>query len=258
MWILLFLIPLFIAFFWLFKHLIFKHYLLDNFKRCNVIVFGKKGSGKDLVFQYVIKNRKKPYYANIPYGYDYHSISLLDVSCMPNTYKTFVENNITQTNHKLVEGANIYVSDIGIFLPSYIDNKLYNYFPSMPIFYALSRHLYNTNVHCNTQSLSRCWKALREQADFYVCAKHTKKFCGFLFTRVITYDKYESALNGLMPLKSRFMNKFSKAESDKYSCENGVIKSGLVINRVKKIKYDTRYFEKVVFNDERITSFSKA
>ena len=36
-----------------------KKFLLDRFNEGNVIVAGKKGKGKDLLFQYVINNRKQ-------------------------------------------------------------------------------------------------------------------------------------------------------------------------------------------------------
>ena len=88
-------------------------------------------------------------------------------------------------------------------LPSQYDTKLYKSYPSFPIFYALSRHLYNSNIHCNTQNLSRVWKALREQADFYIkCIEVKKPFIlglfGFLRIDFICYDKYESANNSLL------------------------------------------------------------
>ena len=251
--ILVFIILSFIGLFFLIKHLLFNKYILDNFKRCNVIVSGKKGSGKDLLFQWVINKRhKEDYYSNISYGNKYTNIKLLDVSCAPNDYKIIVNDKIIPQPHKIKENADIYISDIGIFLPSYMDSKLYQLFPSMPIFYALSRHLYNNNVHCNTQNIERGWKALREQADFYCICKRTTKIFGFLITKVYTYEKYESARQQLEPLKTRMLNKYSKAEVDIYNATNGVIKKGHIIQRIKNLKYDTRAFEKILLTGERI------
>ena len=188
-------IGLFIVFFiFLIKYLIFKRFLLRQFKNGNVIVAGKKGKGKDLLFQWVINHRKDFYYANISYGGDRKVIKLKDVTVYPNTYLTFLQDNIVKSKHLFKEGKDIYISDIGNFLPSYMDAQLYKQFPSMPIFYSLSRHLYDSNIHCNTQSIERGWKALREQADFYIQVKGTTKLLGFIFiTRMITYDRYESA-----------------------------------------------------------------
>lgn len=238
------------AFIWL-KHHIFISNILWHFKHTNVIVSGKKGSGKDLTFNYVIKKRKKFYYSNISYGGNHKVISLKDVSCYPNDYEHITNDNITKTPHKFKENCDIYISDIGIFLPSYMDSKLYSKFPSMPILYALSRHLYSNNIHCNTQNLERAWKALREQADFYIIAKRTYHILGFLFTRVYTYDNYESARKGLKPIKTRRLNKYSRAEVDLYNAQNGEIKKGFIINRVSKIDYNSRAFEKILLKGKR-------
>ena len=234
------------------KYIIFTRYLVDNFRSCNCIVCGKKGSGKDLVFQYVINKRKDTHYANIPYGDKTNVIELKDVSCAPNDYEHIVNGNISQTEHKFMEGKDIYISDIGIYLPSYMDSKLYVKFPSMPVLYALSRQLYDNNIHCNTQNIERGWKALREQADFYVRVRYTRRFFGFLITRMTTYDRYQSAKDDVRFVKSRFMNKYSKADVDIYNAEHGEIRDGIIIQRIKRIKYDTRYFEKVLLKGDRL------
>lgn len=234
-------------------HWIFVSNILDNFKHCNVIVAGKKGSGKDLLFQYVINKRKKEnYYANLDYGHKYEHIELTQVSTAPNDYKKITTGNIEPQLHHIREKADIYISDIGVFLPSYMDSTLYKLFPSMPIYYALSRHLANNNVHCNTQNIERGWKALREQADFYCICKKTFRIFGLLITKVYTYDKYESARQGLEPIKTRLMNKYSKAEVDIYKATNGDIRKGHIIQRIKKINYDTRAFEKILLTGDRV------
>lgn len=235
------------------SHWIFVSNILNNFKHCNVIVAGKKGSGKDLLFQYVINKRKKEgYYANISYGNKYQNIKLLEVSTAPNDYRAIVNDNIKPQPHTIKEKNDIYISDIGIFLPSYMDSTLYKLFPSMPIFYALSRHLYSNNVHCNTQNIERGWKALREQADFYCVCKKTIRIFNFIITKVYTYDKYESARQNLEPVKTRLLNKYSKAEVDIYKATNGDIRKGHIIQRIKKLHYNTRAFEQILLTGERL------
>lgn len=246
-------IGLFFLTFLLINHWLFTSNVLNNFKKCNVIVAGKKGSGKDLLFQWVINKRKKEkYYANISYGNKYEEIKLTQVSTAPNDYNKIVNDNIEKQPHTITEKSDIYISDIGIFLPSYMDSTLYKKFPSMPIFYALSRHLYSNNVHCNTQNIERGWKALREQADFYCVCKKTFKIFGFIITKVITYDKYESAKQGLMPIKTRMLNKYSKAEVDIYKATNGDIRQGHIIQRIKSLKYNTRAFEEILLTGDRL------
>ena len=213
-------IGLIILLVFLFKNHLVNRNLLWHFKHCNVIVAGKKGSGKDLLFQGIINKRKDFYYSNISYGGKHKIVTLEDVSVKPNSYLNMVKNQIVKSPHKFKEGKDIYISDIGNFLPSYMDSKLYQLFPSMPIFYSLSRHLYNSNVHCNTQNIERGWKALREQADFYVQVKRTYKIFGLLITKYYSYDRYESAKQNLLPIKTRLINKYSKAQVDFFKCSS--------------------------------------
>ena len=70
-------------------------------------------------------------------------------------------------------------------------------------------------------------------------------------TKVITYDRYESAQKRLLPVKSRLLNKYSKAEVDIYNAQNGDIRQGLVFRLKKNITYDTRYFEKKLLKGKR-------
>lgn len=246
------LVVFFIALAWCIGNLTVNMNTMYHFKHCNVLIAGKKGSGKDLLTQWVINKRHKPYYSNISYGGKCKKISLQQVSCSPNDYDHIVNDKIEKQSHKFKEGCDIYISDIGVYLPSYMDSKLYQKFPSMPVFYALSRHLYNNNVHCNTQNIERGWKALREQADFYIIVKRTWKIMGFLFvTKYFSYDRYESARKGLLPIKTRLLNKYSKAEVDVYKATNGDIRTGYIFQLKPFIKYNTRAMEKILLKGKR-------
>lgn len=236
----------------LIKSKLFYNNILGHFKRCNVIVDGKKGSGKDVLIQKVINSRDEEYYANINYGGKCNLIELSSVSIYPNTYMNFINNKITKVDRTFKENKDIYISDGGIYLPSYMDSTLYKTYPSFPIYYALSRHLYNNNVHVNVQNFSRLWKALREQADFFIHVKRTYKLPFFLVIKCNTYDKYESAIQYLEPLNARLLNKYSKAETDIYNAQHGDIRSGFVIIRKSKIKYNTRAFETLILNGSRL------
>ena len=234
------------------KYKVFKSYLLSCFKYGNVIVYGKKRKGKDLLFQYVINQRDDYYYANIPYGNEYELIPLTEVSVYPNTYDNFVNENLKEIERRFYDTKDIYISDVGNFLPSNMDTQLHKRYPSMPILYSLSGHLYANNIHCNSQNLDRVWKALREQADTYICInKRTIKLFGCIFiTRMIVYDKYETAKNNILPMKKRLLNKYSKALYDDFQAKNGNITKGYIIQFKKDLHYDTRYFEKLVFKDK--------
>lgn len=236
---------------WIIQNAITNSNTLWHFKHCNVLIAGKKGSGKDLLTQWVINKRKDYYYSNISYGGAHKIIKLKQVSCEPNSYDNIVNDKIEKQPHTFREGKDIYISDIGVYLPSYMDSKLYQKFPSMPILYALSRHLYANNVHCNTQNIERGWKALREQADFYIQVKRTYKVPFLLITKYYSYDRYESAKQQLTPVKNRTFNKFSKAEADIYKATNGDIRKGYIIQFKRKVKYDTRAMEKILLKGKR-------
>ena len=244
-------IGLFIIIFLIVRNALVNHNTLWNFKHCNVIVAGKKGSGKDLLFQWVINKRKDFYYSNISYGGAHKIIKLKQVSCEPNDYNNIVNDKIEKQPHRFREGKDIYISDIGIYLPSYMDSTLYKKFPSMPILYALSRHLYDSNIHCNTQNIERGWKALREQADFYVQVKRTYKIGWLFITKYYSYDRYESARQNLLPIKQRLLNKYSKAEADIYKATNGEIQKGYIFQFKRRLKYDTRAMEKILLKGKR-------
>lgn len=231
-----------------------KKRIAREFSRCNVIVYGKKGNGKDLLFQAIINKRKRPYFANISYGGDYTNVWANEISVAPNTYEKFIKNDVEVIEKVFPDRKDFYLSDGGIILPSQYDSKLYNAFPSLPIFYALSRHLTNSNVHINTQNLGRVWKALREQADYYVRCRGVIHLPHFLIIKTTEYDTYESAEKNLLPIKNRFGNKYSKAEVDQFNATNGFIQNGFVIVRKKSIKYDTRAYHKIIYGCEAPTN----
>lgn len=232
------------------KAVLFGKFVKKNFQRCNVVVDGKKGKGKDLLFQYVIDKRKAPYYSNIDYGGAYTPIRVKDIDVSPNTYVDFINDKVTEVKRRFVERKDIYISDGGIYLPSYMDSQLYKAFPSFPIFYALSRHLADANIHVNVQNVGRLWKALREQADFFVHVKSNVRLPFFILIKCYTYDDVNSAMQALAPLKGRFFNKFSKAETDVYNASHGEIRGGWIILPKWRIKYNTRALEPVLYGEQ--------
>lgn len=226
-------------------------FIADRFRAGNVIVFGQKGKGKDLIFQKVIRLRKKPYFSNVNYGYEYNYIKLSDLELGSNTYENFINDSVQRVDKKEeMEGVDIYISDAGIYLPAQYHYLLDKKYKSLPIFYALSRHLYNNNVHVNVQALNRVWDKLREQADSYFKALKTVKICGLLFTKVRYYETYQTASENRAPMRRRFLNKYSKGLADEYQAYNGLVFDMWIVQLKKNVKYDSRYFHKVVFGDE--------
>lgn len=227
-----------------------KKRIVQAFRSNNVLVFGKKGKGKDLIFQEVIATRKAPYLSNIDYGGKrLKEVWPNELSVTPNTYENFIANEVA-TLQKVEEWEDIdaYVSDMGVVLPSQMDSLLHKKFPSFPIYYALSRHLYNSNIHGNTQNLERAWKAIREQADYFVQARGVINLGFCLIIRTTEYDKYKSAVAELSPVKGGgLFNSFRKAETAIYNATNGFIKDGYLIVWKRHIKYDTRAYHEKIF-----------
>lgn len=224
-------------------------FVARQFQRCNCIVFGKKGTGKDLLFNLAINRRKKSCYANIPYDEKLCEVKQIkDFSVAPNTYSNFLEDKVTIVKKSLEENKDYYISDGGIVLPSQYQGELCKLYPSLPIFYALSRHLTNSNIHINTQNLGRVWDKLREQADGYFKTIYTVKICGLLFTSFIYYDEYESAKANLLPYRDRiFKSKESRANLEEFTATHGLVKKFLVCQRVKSVHYDSRAYHKIIY-----------
>ena len=83
-------------------------YITSKFRFGNVILFGKKRKGKDLIFQKVIYSRRRSdYYANIPYGYKHNEIALSEISLKPNTYHDLINGKI----HKLIKKGVLKIAD---------------------------------------------------------------------------------------------------------------------------------------------------
>lgn len=231
--------------------------LLDYFKESSCIVYGAKGKGKDLIFQKVIyMKRKQPYYSNVNYGYQYYKEPLINLSVSPNTFKKFINDKIEPiVKNNKYEGIDYYISDAGVYLPAQYNGELNKRYQSLPIYYALSRHLYNSNIHMNTQFLGRAWNMLREQADKFIKACGKIKIGKWIFVKVMFYDRYESAMSNILPMKpGGLFNKYYKAQYEQFRSTYGEIKKGLFLIRINDIRYDTRVFHKILFGETAINS----
>ena len=165
-------------------------WLVNEFSRCNVLVFGKKRQGKDLIFAHVIALRGEKHYANIPYDENTEVITLDELNVGDNTFEDFINGTVRPFSPRFDEGCDVYVSDGGIYLPCHFNKELNNRYPSMPIFFALSGQLYDMNVHLNTQALGRPWDKLREQADSYIQVLRTIPRGVYIYKMIFGYDIY--------------------------------------------------------------------
>jgi hypothetical protein len=223
------------------------------FKSKNVIVFGKKGDGKDVLFADVIAQRRVKHLSNIQYDKRTEVMPLGYLSVAPNTFPEFIAGEVQVVPKRIYERVDYYLSDGGIYLPSQYDSLLNKLYPSLPIFYALSRHLGAMNVHTNVQNLERLWIKLREQADYYIrCRGLVKLFnkplilFGHMFLKITHYEDYKDACELLRPIH-KIMNGDAAAVA---RSERGLIKENLVAIPIRRLKYDSRYFHKVLYGVE--------
>lgn len=226
-----------------------KKILLNCFYRGNVIVFGSKGKGKDLLFQWVINKRKESYFSNISYGGDYHHVDIKKDLDLGITYEDLLNGNfdIAEKNEEF-EGKDIYISDAGIYFPAQYDSKLHKLYPSLPVLYATQRHLFNSNFFMNTQALNRIWLALREQADSYIKCRGTIKLPFIRIVKFTYFEKYKTASEDISKMKKGLIeSKERKALREQYEATHGEIEDGIFILFTKNIKYDTRAFHEIIF-----------
>lgn len=227
-------------------------YIINLFKRNSCMVYGYKGTGKDMLFQFVVSRRKKEkYISNIDYGGNYISLVLSRLNLGFN-YTDLYDGGKVSSDYYDYEGADVYISDVGVYLPSWDYNFLNRTYKGLPLYFALSRHLSNSNIHCNTQALNRPWDKLREQAGIYIKMLNTKViFKRFVYSRVRVYDKYESALEDVRPLRLNYSGKEQKIEKDRYLSKYGQVKELSFVWFINKINYDTRYFKSIINKIEK-------
>lgn len=221
-------------------------WLIDEFRRCNVIVDGKKGTGKDLLFAHAIFLRGEPHYSNIVYNGLTTEIDIADMTAGSNTYEQFIRGTTEKFSPAFNEGEDFYISDGGIFLPSQYNSELDKRYAGLPIFYALQRQLYDSNTHLNLQSIGRLWIKLREQADSYIRALRTRDYGDHLVVTVRTYDNYESASANVLP-----------QNTEQQRARRGEIVERRFRIYKRELEYDTRHFRQKLMNVTEAAPFEE-
>lgn len=234
--------------------------ILAVFRTGNVIVAGHKGRGKDLLFQYVIAAREKRgeiHAANIKYTNNTKIRPITYYSLKSNTLENFVNDKFEREAQDFIEKEDYYISDAGVHLPSQDHNRLQKQYPTLPIVYALSRHLGQFSIHANAQEFCRIWDKLREQADYFIyCEKAKVLFKKIAFQRVILYDRYETALAHIQPYKvhrSLILHRASAedlARAHSFNAQYGYVRRIRFWHILPKEHYDTRAFYKKLYRKE--------
>ncbi|MEM0173118.1 MAG: hypothetical protein QXI16_01265 [Sulfolobaceae archaeon] len=238
------------------------NFVVDKFKHANVGVFGKKRKGKDITFQHVIWRRNDFYYSNISYGGQLIKRLLpRDLSLGNNTYENFIQGRVDRIERLLFEKKDIYFSDAGNLFPSQYYKELNKQYPGMALFISLQGHTYDSNTHFNWNgSFHRLYDKAREQLDEYfkVLGSFKVPFFGLL-TKVRYFEKAESAELNLLPYKRNSLldSKQNKSLRQQYHATNGLIKDMFIYTPKKALRYDTRDFEKQVFNENSKRQYIK-
>lgn len=224
--------------------------IVNCFSRSNVIVVGKKGRGKDSFFQMIIDRRKKPCYANIDYGKYSEVKPLGDLNINPNTYEKIIADDITVIDKTQDENKDYYLSDGGIYLPSHFDSTLSKTYPTLPSYYALSRHLTNSNIHVNVQNIDRLWKKIREQADDYFKMLNCIYIGRLCIMSVRYYEEYNALVSGVRPFKCGLLASAERqALKADFDSKNGLVKDMIIFYIMPKQHYATRHFHKVLYGE---------
>lgn len=230
--------------------------IIRYFKRGNVCVCGLRGRGKDLLFANVILRRKTPYISNFNYGGNvlYQKLDFDNLNVGKNTYDSFIKNDINYYKFPYILGSDIYVSDIGVYLPSQYCNELNKKYPYLATYQALSRQVSHNNFHFNVQNLNRCWDKIREQSDFYILCNRCFYIKGLniVIQKITIYDKYQSAVDRVKPnrikvplLGDKNAKMSARIYCDKFRNTYGLVRSAWLVYK-NKSNYDTLYFEELL------------
>ena len=227
--------------------------IIRMFENGNVCITGLRGTGKDLLMSNVVVRRKDPYVSNIDYGGFFAPLDFDKISLGENTYQEFISGKVFHYEFPYARGSDIYISDVGVYLPSQYCNELNRDYKYLPSYMALSRQVSHNNFHINVQNLNRAWDKIREQSDIYIrCRKcFYIPFVNIVLQLITVYDKYESCVNRVSPCRiSGFsLNPVARSQAqtyiDNFFNTHGSVKNRILIYR-NKSKYDTYHFEKLL------------
>lgn len=232
-----------------------KRRFVNLFNRGNVLVSGMKGRGKDFAFCVVINARKRNYISNVQYSDPKKKYQRFDFDTKVwelsgNTYTDLVDGTITKYVYPYPDGIDYYISDSGLYFPAQYQGDLVKRYKAAPMFQALSRHLGDCAVHCNTQVQNRLWDKIREQSDTFVVMKSCKcilrRFKLFHLT-AYGYSLEESAEKQIVP--PRFgIGKKGKEQRFQFEMAHGKIIRYSFFCRLP-YRYDSRRFKKILENN---------
>lgn len=242
--------------------------IIKLFEDGNVSVCGLRGKGKDMLFANVVMRRNKPYISNTDYGGQFIKFDP-ELLNFKNTWRNFMTGRLNRYVYPYEDDIDIYVADLGVYMPSQYQGELCKEYSHVPVAMALTRQVCGCNFHYNVQNLNRAWDKIREQSDIYIrCVGCWLPFANIkvgkriysvpglkrlVIQRVIIYEKYESAVNRVPPFRLRrpLFNPTRlqawEIQKQNYEISHGVVKPRLLIY-INRSNYNTRIFKEMLEN----------
>lgn len=245
--------------------------IIKMFNDGNVCVCGERGCGKDMLFANVIARRKLDYISNSEYSrkglpVKYFPLDFEKINCGGNTYDDFMQGSPKPYVYPYPLGVDVYITDVGVYMPSQFCNELNKKYKEIPTFMALSRHLGQCNVHINVQNLNRAWDKLREQSRRYItCLKCKVIPIGkkqLVIQKVRIYELSQSCIQNVPKLRLPW---YMKIGSDRMLAKlyklNYEVQHGKITERTlvywNKSNYDTHIFRSMLADAEKGVDYEK-
>lgn len=223
------------------------------FEEGNVSVCGLRGKGKDMLTANVVMRRKRPYISNTDYGGQFIKFDP-DMLNFRNTWRNFMTGRLNRYVYPYEDDIDIYVADLGVYMPSQYQGELCKEYSHIPVAMALTRQVCGCNFHYNVQNLNRAWDKVREQSDTYIrCVGCKVLFGKLVLQKVIIYEKYESAVNRVPPFRLRrpLLNpsrlQVWEVQKQNYDIAHGSVTPRLLIY-INRSNYNTRIFKEMLEN----------
>lgn len=230
--------------------------VVNLFKRHSIAVLGDKGTGKDLLFGNVIIRRKKDYVSNMDYGGKFNQLDFDKLDCGGNSYINFISGDLYYYSWPYPQGADIYLSDAGIYLPAQYCNELNKKYPYIATLEPLLRQIAGARFHANCQNLNRVYDKVREHFYCYITCRKCYYIFGLVIQFITIYDKASSCINRVRPcrVKSSFFNPVARIQADTYK-DNFFNQYGNVKNHIliyfNRSKHDSWLFKKILENGKK-------
>lgn len=208
---------------------------------------------------------------NFGYGVEYYPLADYLNSMKPNTIHDFIKGKITKIDKPLnVMNTTYFAMDMSAYLPSFLDYDLKKLYPHFSLKAPLIRNADYSNVVWNLQVGSKLWVVVRDQAnDYFIRAlktiNHDKEyvknciawFGDYIKVKIRVYERLEAFEQQLLPFKKiAILNEAlghiyltpGGATKEQYIAQNGMIKELTLRIHKSKIKYDSHYFSKMIYN----------